>query len=296
MTTKSILNCSSCFLVILRYIQPNIPEIIRRAAQLSITSLKKSHPSCTNASNATDQDASVQKPGSTSFDLIVNGSGIPDKISSTTTGYEANTQGGGTYTFSGTYPAAVDGTYTDAQGKKHDLNTTYDAATNSFTASMPVTNADYAAQVDLYADKAHTQLLKHFDTKVRLTAPTFTDLKFNNGSDQTSEATIKVTGTVSADTKTVNVGDTVAALDAQHHFSVDVPINYGDNTIKVTATDKDGNTTTEQKTITSSYDPDMLKNSVTFDQGVTFGANEFNATSAKFYDPCLLYTSDAADE
>ncbi|MCE2142347.1 hypothetical protein GRC93_18205, partial [Streptococcus thermophilus] len=73
-------------------------------------------------------------------------------------------------------PAAVDGTYTDAQGKKHDLNTTYDAATNSFTASMAVTNADYAAQVDLYADKAHTQLLKHFDTKVRLTAPTFTDL------------------------------------------------------------------------------------------------------------------------
>jgi lactocepin len=238
-----------------------------------------------NASNATDQDASVQKPGSTSFDLIVNGGGIPDKISSTTTGYEANTQGGGTYTFSGTYPAAVDGTYTDAQGKKHDLNTTYDAATNSFTASMAVTNADYAAQVDLYADKAHTQLLKHFDTKVRLTAPTFTDLKFNNGSDQTSEATIKVTGTVSADTKTVNVGDTVAALDAQHHFSVDVPVNYGGNTIKVTATDEDGNTTTEQKTITSSYDPDVLKNAVTFDQGVTFGANEFNATSAKFYDP-----------
>ncbi len=238
-----------------------------------------------NASNATDQDASVQKPGSTSFDLIVNGGGIPDKISSTTTGYEANTQGGGTYTFSGTYPAAVDGTYTDAQGKKHDLHTTYDAATNSFTASMAVTNADYAAQVDLYADKAHTQLLKHFDTKVRLTAPTFTDLKFNNGSDQTSEVTIKVTGTVSADTKTVNVGDTVAALDAQHHFSVDVPVNYGGNTIKVTATDEDGNTTTEQKTITSSYDPDVLKNAVTFDQGVTFGANEFNATSSKFYDP-----------
>ena len=238
-----------------------------------------------NASNATDQGASVQKPGSTSFDLIVNGGGIPDKISSTTTGYEANTQGGGTYTFSGTYPAAVDGTYTDAQGKKHDLNTTYDAATNSFNASMAVTNDDYAAQVELYADKAHTQLLKHFDTKVRLTAPTFTDLKLNNGSDQTSEATIKVTGTVSSDTKTVNVGDTVAALDSQHQFSVDVPVNYGDNTIKVTATDEDGNTTTEQKTITSSYDPDVLKNAVTFDQGVTFGANEFNATSAKFYDP-----------
>ncbi len=69
----------------------------------------------------------------------------------------------------------------------------------------------------------------------------------NNGSDQTSQATIKVTGTVSADTKTVNVGDTVAALDATTSLSVDVPVNYGDNTIKVIATDEDGNTTTAAK-------------------------------------------------
>ena len=74
---------------------------------------------------------------------------------------------------------------------------------------MPDTNADYAAQVDLDADKAKTQLLKHFDTNVRLKAPPFTDLKFNNGSDQTSEATIKVTGAVRADTKTVNVDQCV---------------------------------------------------------------------------------------
>ena len=242
-----------------------------------------------NASNPTYQSAAVQKPGSTTFSLIVNGGGLPDKISSTTENYEAGKQGG-KYTFSGTYPAPVYGTYTDAQGKKHDLTTSYDAATNSFTASMALTADDYVTKVDLYADKAHTQLLKHFDTDVRLTSPTFRDLKINNNQDQTSESTVKVTGTASADTKQVTITNgstkTPVTLDNKHQFSVDVPVNYGDNTLKVTAEDEDGNTTVKEQKVNSTYDADVLKDAVTFDEGVHFGANDLsNIKQVKYYDP-----------
>ena len=241
-----------------------------------------------NASNATDQSASAQKPGSTAYDLIINGGGLPDKITSQTANYQAGKQGG-TYTFTGTYPAAVYGTYTDAQGKQHDLTTTYDADANSFKATMALDASDYATKVDLYTDQAHTQLVKHFDTNVRLAAPTFSDLRVNDNQDQTSESTVKVTGTASADTEKVTVTNggttTPVTLDAKHHFSGDVPVNYGDNTITVTAEDEDGNTVTKQQKVNSTYDADVLKNAVTFDQGVTFGANQLKVKDAKYYDP-----------
>lgn len=241
-----------------------------------------------NASNAGELTANVQKPGSTSYGLVLNDGGLTDKITSQADGYSATNDKEGTYSFSGTYPEPIYGTYTDAKGKQHDLTTSYDATKNSFSAKMTVSAGDYTTKVDLYSDKAHTHLIKHADVAVRLVAPTFTNLVINKGLDQTSETKIPVSGTVSADTTKVAIstdsGSVTATLDKNHKFTAEVPVSYGANSIEVTAVDADGNQTSEQKNITSTNDPDVLKNAVTFDNNVSFGSNQVTVGTSKYYD------------
>lgn len=157
------------------------------------------------------------------------------------------------------------------------MTTTYDADAHSLQAKLALDASEVATKVDLYTDTAHTQLVKHFDTNVRLAAQSFSDLRVNDNTDTTSESTVKVTGTECADTEKVTVKyggtNTPVTLDAQQLFSGDVPVKVGDNTITVTAEDEDGHTVTQQQKVKDSYDADDCKNAVTFDTGDSFGDN-----------------------
>lgn len=122
-----------------------------------------------------------------------------------------------------------------------------------------------------------------------MAAPTLVDLRVNDKEEETSESTVKVTGTAVADTEKVTVTNggttTPVTLDAKQDLVGDVPVNYGDNTITVTAEDEDGNTVTKQQKVNRTYDADVLKNAVTADQGETAGAKELKVKDAKYYDP-----------
>ena len=234
----------------------------------------------------------MQKPGDVMYGLIIDKGGIPQKISQPTDGYEESPfdDGTGTYTFSGTYPGKVYGTYTDSQGKTHNMDITYNSVTRNFKGSLPLTEEDYHSTVNLYNNAARTQLVQSFGTDVRLQAPSFADVKINGGERQTSESSVEVSGTVSDDTESVTISTSTsgtpikAQIDAGHKFSADVPVSYGSNRITVQLEDADGNTASTYKMVTSSYDAEVLKNAVTFNNGITFGTNEVTARRSRYYD------------
>lgn len=63
------------------------------------------------------------------------------------------------YTISGTYPEKVYGTYTDKDGKEHDLNISYDEASERFVTKLPLSVSDYDTNVKFYADEEHETLI-----------------------------------------------------------------------------------------------------------------------------------------
>lgn len=240
-----------------------------------------------NAGNPADEVATAQKPDSVSYSLVMGKGGLPAKISSVTAGYTGGTNGG-TYTFTGTYPVRLYGTYTDSAGVIHNLTVSYDAEDNFFASRLPLEAKDYTSTVSLYTNAAHTKLVKSYTVQVRLAAPQVT-ATVDDGSGQTSESTVTVTGKVSDDTVAVAVASSAssravtASIAADHTYTAQVPVTYGSNTITVTAADADGNRTTVNKTVTSSYDTNVLSNAVTFYNGITFGQNEITANS-RYYD------------
>lgn len=245
-----------------------------------------------NAGNGASAEERVQKPGDVMYGLIIDKGGIPQKISQPTDGYEESPfdDGTGTYTFSGTYPGKVYGTYTDSQGKTHNMDITYNSVTRNFKGSLPLTAEDYHSTVNLYNNAARTQLVQSFGTDVRLKAPSFADVKINGGERQTSESSVEVSGTVSDDTESVTISTSTsgtpirAQIDAGHKFSADIPVSYGSNRITVQLEDADGNTASTYKMVSSSYDAEVLKNAVTFNNGITFGTNEVTARRSRYYD------------
>ncbi|WP_261806217.1 S8 family serine peptidase [Lapidilactobacillus luobeiensis] len=240
-----------------------------------------------NATNAADEMTPVQKPGETSYDLVLLNGGIPEVLSTATPdviSLDAGTYG---YRLTGTYPGKVYGTYTDENGQEQTLDVSKILFTNYFNAILPLTaGKDYDSTVTLYSDEDHETPLGSYQTRVSLTPPAFAELNVASG---TSEQEAPVSGTVSADTVAVQVaanGKTITAdLDADHHFTATVPVVYGDNELTFTAIDADGNTTTATKTIKSSNDPDLLNNAVTFDHGVKFGSNNLSLADTSYYDP-----------
>ncbi|EFG32808.2 hypothetical protein HMPREF0620_0151 [Parascardovia denticolens DSM 10105 = JCM 12538] len=241
-----------------------------------------------NASNVFDDVVTAQKPESVVYSLVLSKGGLPGSITQLTSGYRGGVSGG-SFVFTGTYPARVYGTYTNADGKMRNLTVSYDPQSHLFAASLPLEAKDYETTVTLYTNAARTKVLKKMTAKVRLQAPVFSDLTVNGGEDETSEQKVEVKGKVSSDAVMVVLRSsgsfsTVRAQIADDgSFSAEVPVIYGDNSVTVTATDADGNQTSVRKSVSSSYDPDVLKNAVSFDNGITFGENEVGLTS-RFYD------------
>src|SRR5699024_11801336 len=74
---------------------------------------------------------------------------------------------------------------------------------------------------------------------------------------QTSESTAKLSGKVSADTKTLVIKqkgqkDVPVELNADHTFSTELPVSFGENSFTLVATDADGNSSSVVQTIKSS--------------------------------------------
>lgn len=252
-----------------------------------------------NAANAGTASGEGNKPGETSFGLVLRNGGLPDKISSQTKGYDAKN---GTYVFSGTYPSKLYGTYTDKDGQTHDLNVESDG-NKLFVAKLPLSKDDYKTTVTLYADSDHKTLLKKQDITVSLVPAKVESLSVDKNDTydetkdssaalaQTSENTVKLSGKVSADTNTLVVKqkgqkDITVKLNADHTFSTELPVSFGENDFTIVATDSDGNSSSvEQKVKSSDRGKTTVSSSdVTFDNGIKWGTRNVNAKT-KNYNP-----------
>ena len=252
-----------------------------------------------NASNAVTASGESNKPGETSFGLVLRDGGLPDKISSTTNNYYSAT---GSFIFLGTYPSKVYGTYTDKNGQTHDLDIESDGD-KTFAAELPLTKDDYKTTVTLYADADHKTVIKEKEITVSLVPAKVESLTVDKNDtydasknssaelEQTSEATVKLSGKVSDDTKSLVIkrygeSDVVVELNADHTFSIELPVNFGENDFNIVATDEDGNSSSvEQKVKSSDRGETTVRSSdVIFDDGIQWGTNSVSADT-KNYDP-----------
>ena len=252
-----------------------------------------------NAANAGTTSGEGNKPGETSFGLVLRNGGLPDKISSQTKNYNAKS---GTYVFSGTYPSKVYGTYTDKDGHTHDFSVESDD-NKLFTAELPLSQDDYKTTIALYADSDHKTLLKKQDITVSLVPAKVESLSVDKNDTydvtkdksatlaQTSESTAKLSGKVSADTKTLVIKqkgqkDVPVELNADHTFSTELPVSFGENGFTLVATDADGNSSSVVQTIKSSDrgKTTVSSSDVTFNNGIKWGTRNVNAKT-KNYNP-----------
>ena len=252
-----------------------------------------------NASNAVTASGESNKPGETSFGLVLRDGGLPDKISSTTNNYYSAT---GSFIFLGTYPSKVYGTYTDKNGQTHDLDIESDGD-KTFAAELPLTKDDYKTTVTLYADADHKTVIKEKEITVSLVPAKVENLTVDKNDTydasknssaelaQTSEATVKLSGKVSDDTKSLVIkqdgeSDVAVELNADHTFSIDLPVSFGENDFNIVATDEDGNSSSvEQKVKSSDRGETTVRSSdVIFDDGIQWGTNSVSADT-KNYDP-----------
>ena len=252
-----------------------------------------------NAANAGTTSGEGNKPGETSFGLVLRNGGLPDKISSQTKNYNAKS---GTYVFSGTYPSKVYGTYTDKDGHTHDFSVESDD-NKLFTAELPLSQDDYKTTIALYADSDHKTLLKKQDITVSLVPAKVESLSVDKNDTydvtkdksatlaQTSESTAKLSGKVSADTKTLVIKqkgqkDVPVELNADHTFSTELPVSFGENSFTLVATDADGNSSSVVQTIKSSDrgKTTVSSSDVTFNNGIKWGTLNVNAKT-KNYNP-----------
>ena len=252
-----------------------------------------------NAANAGTTSGEGNKPGETSFGLVLRNGGLPDKISSQTKNYNAKS---GTYVFSGTYPSKIYGTYTDKDGHTHDLSVESDD-NKLFTAELPLSQDDYKTTIALYADSDHKTLLKKQDITVSLVPAKVESLSVDKNDTydvtkdksatlaQTSESTAKLSGKVSADTKTLVIKqkgqkDVPVELNADHTFSTELPVSFGENSFTLVATDADGNSSSVVQTIKSSDrgKTTVSSSDVTFNNGIKWGTLNVNAKT-KNYNP-----------
>lgn len=249
-----------------------------------------------NAANAGTTSGKGNKPGESTYGLVLDNGGLPKKISSKTDNYDAKS---GNYTVTGTYPAQLYGTYTDKDNKTHDLTVKYDKTTNSFETNIPVAKADYKMAVKFYADEDHKTPIEQKNIAVSLVPAKVESLavdgtKSYDGKSaklaQTSEGSVKLTGKVSADTKSIEIknGDqkVTAKLAADHTFSAEVPVEYGENDITIVTTDADGNESTVTQKVKSSDrgKTTVASGDVTFDNDISWGTTNVNAKT-KNYDP-----------
>lgn len=255
-----------------------------------------------NASNQTKATGQVQKPGTQAAEksaLLIDRGGLPETISTTTSGYHA-TKMAGQYTISGTYANKPAGTYTDARGKRHALTFSFNAQTKTFSGKLPLMVKDYRTTVTLYGDKAHHDKLtsKHIQVSlvpakvVKLAvdgATTYSAAK--DGQPKVNRSAAKsttITGTVSADTKTLTYlqddKPVTVPISEQHTFSVTLPLTYGTNQFAFTATDSDGNATTTTQTISSTTegDIDQTDAAVSFKHHIVFGTNAVNIKTKNY--------------
>ena len=252
-----------------------------------------------NAANAGTTSGEGNKPGETSFGLVLRNGGLPDKISSQTKNYNAKS---GTYVFSGTYPSKIYGTYTDKDGHTHDLSVESDD-NKLFTAELSLSQDDYKTTIALYADSDHKTLLKKQDITVSLVPAKVESLSVDKNDTydvtkdksatlaQTSESTAKLSGKVSADTKTLVIKqkgqkDVPVELNADHTFSTELPVSFGENSFTLVATDADGNSSSVVQTIKSSDrgKTTVSSSDVTFNNGIKWGTRNVNAKT-KNYNP-----------
>ena len=249
-----------------------------------------------NASNAGTTSGEGNKPGESTYGLVLDNGGLPGKISSKTDNYDAKS---GNYTVTGTYPAQLYGTYTDKDHKTHDLTVKYDKTTNSFETNIPVAKADYKMAVKFYADEDHKTLIEQKNIAVSLVPAKVESLAVDGTESydgktaklaQTSEDSVKLTGKVSADTESIEIknGDqkVPAKLAADHTFSAEVPVEYGENDITIVTADADGNESTVTQKVKSSDRGKITVASgdVTFDNDIGWGTTNVNAKT-KNYDP-----------
>ena len=252
-----------------------------------------------NAANAGTTSGEGNKPGETSFGLVLRNGGLPDKISSQTKNYNAKSD---TYVFSGTYPSKVYGTYTDKDGHTHDFSVESDD-NKLFTAELPLSQDDYKTTIALYADSDHKTLLKKQDITVSLVPAKVESLSVDKNDTydvtkdksatlaQTSESTAKLSGKVSADTKTLVIKqkgqkDVPVELNADHTFSTELSVSFGENSFTLVATDADGNSSSVVQTIKSSDrgKTTVSSSDVTFNNGIKWGTRNVNAKT-KNYNP-----------
>ena len=249
-----------------------------------------------NATNAGTNSGTSNKPGEINFGLIIDNN-LPQKITTVSDGYDMTDD---SYTISGTYPEKVYGTYTDKDGKEHDLNISYDEASERFVTKLPLSVSDYDTNVKFYADEEHETLITQKRINVSLVPPKLESLKVDDqetytGNEeaklsQTSEDTVEVSGKVSADADkvAVKINDKTysAKPNSEHEFTVKVPVSYGENTMNIVLTDKDGNSSSVKQIVKSSDRGKTVVSAkdVTFDNGIKFGTTSVN-TETENYDP-----------
>ena len=98
-------------------------------------------------------------------------------------------------------------------------------------------------------------------------------------------------GKVSADTKTLVIKqkgqkDVPVELNADHTFSTELPVSFGENSFTLVATDADGNSSSVVQTIKSSDrgKTTVSSSDVTFNNGIKWGTRNVNAKT-KNYNP-----------
>ena len=249
-----------------------------------------------NATNAGTTSGVANKPGEINFGLIID-KNLPSKITTLSDAYNASDN---SYTISGTYPEKVYGTYTDKDGKEHELKISYDESSERFVTTLPLSVSDYDTQVKFYADEEHETLITKKDIKVSLVPAKIESLKIDNQEtyagdgevklSQTSEDTVEVSGKVSADADkvAVKINDKTysAKPNSEHEFTVKVPVSYGENVMNIVVSDEDGNSSSVKQIVKSSDRGKTVVSAanVTFDNGVKFGTSSVNAKT-KNYDP-----------
>lgn len=249
-----------------------------------------------NATNAGTTSGVANKPGEINFGLIID-KNLPSKITTLSDEYDASDN---SYTISGTYPEKVYGSYTDKDGKEHELKISYDESSERFVTKLPLSASDYDTQVKFYADEEHETLITQKDIKVSLVPAKIESLKIDNQEtyagdgevklSQTSENTVEVSGKVSADADkvTVKINDKTysAKPNSEHEFKVKVPVSYGENVMNIVVSDEDGNSSSVKQIVKSSDRGKTVVSAadVTFDDGVKFGTSSVNAKT-KNYDP-----------
>ncbi|MBU5980942.1 peptidase S8 [Lactobacillus helveticus] len=247
-----------------------------------------------NASNAGTTSGEGNKPGESTYGLVLDNGGLPEKISSKTDNYDAKSDN---YTVTGTYPAQLYGTYTDKDHKTHDLTVKYDETTNSFETNIPVAKADYDMEVEFYADEDHKTPIEQKNIAVSLVPAKVESLAVDGTESydgkttklaQTSEGSVKLTGKVSADTNSIEIknGDqkVPAELAADHTFSAEVPVEYGENDVTIVTADADGNKSTVTQKVKSSDRGKITVASgdVTFDNDISWGTTNVNAKTKNY--------------